>query len=58
MLVGHGNHPAPILRGQLFDLKTLIAEIVPDELGQDAGVDLSLLAGICGESVGTKFDLR
>jgi hypothetical protein len=61
-LVGYGNDPAPILRNRFSRLKSLISEIVPEELSQplspDAGVDLLLLAIIRRESIGAKLNMR
>ena len=62
VLVGYRNDPAPILRYRFFRLKSLVSEIVPEELSQsfspEAGVDLLLLAIICRESIGAKLNMR
>ena len=62
LLVGHRNHPAPIFSDRFLRFKALFSEIVPEELSQpfspEAGVDLLLLAIICGELIGAKFNMR
>ena len=62
VLVDYRNYPAPILRCRFFRLKPFVSEIVPEEFRQpfspQPGVDLLLLAIICGESIGAKHNMR